>query len=79
MNNVNIDRMVVSLRFLLVKKVLNIFLDTKFMPMCIMLAKMNAIRRDFDETKYVFLLKDNKLLKNTIKLGIKSARLLKSI
>ena len=79
MNNVNIDRMVVSLRFLLVKKVLNIFLDTKFMLMCIMLAKMNAIRRDFDETKYVFLLKDNKLLKNTIKLGIKSARLLKSI
>ena len=79
MNNVNIDRIVVSLRFLLVKKVLNIFLGMKFMPMCIMLAKMNAIRRDFDETKYVFLLKDNKLLKNTIKLGIKSARLLKSI
>ena len=79
MNNVNIDRIVVSLRFLLVKKVLNIFLGTKFMPMCIILAKMNAIRRDFEETKYVFLLKDNKLLKNTIKLGIKSARLLKSI
>ena len=53
MNNVNIDRMVVSLRFLLVKKVLNIFLGTKFMPMCIILAKMNAIRRDFDETKYM--------------------------
>ena len=48
-----IYRIVVSLRFLSVKKVLNIFLGTKFMLMCIMLAKMNAIRRDFDETKYM--------------------------
>ena len=28
--------------------------DEKLMPLCIMLPKMSAYGRDFDETKYVF-------------------------
>ena len=33
---------------------------------------MSAYRKDFDETKYISLLiKDDELLKNTIKFGIK--------
>ena len=48
------------------------------MPLCIMLSKMSAYRRDFDETNYMsFLTKDNKLLENIMNFGIKSAKLLK--
>ena len=47
------------------------------MPLCIMLSKMSAYRRDFDETNYMsFLTKDNKLLENIMNFGIKSAKLL---
>ena len=48
------------------------------MPFCIMLSKMSAYRRDFDETNYMsFLTKDNKLLENIMNFGIKPAKLLK--
>ena len=48
------------------------------MPLCIMLSKMSAYRRDFDETNYMsFLTKDNKLLENIMNFGIKPAKLLK--
>ena len=37
--------------------------DRKMRPLCIILLKMGAYRRDFDETKYIsFLIKDDKLL-----------------
>ena len=50
----------------------------KIMPLCIMLSKMSAYRRDFDETNYMsFLTKDNKFLENIMNFGIKSAKLLK--
>ena len=36
----------------------------KIRPLCIFLPKMNAYRKDFDETKYMsFLIKDDELLK----------------
>ena len=38
-----------------------------------MLPKMSAYRRDFDKIRYIlFLIKDDELLKNTIKSEIKS-------
>ena len=50
----------------------------KIMPLCIMLSKMSANRRDFDETKYMpSLIKDNKLLEKYNKIWAKSAILLK--
>ena len=43
-----------------------------------MLPKISGYARSFDETKYMsFLIKDEKLLKNTIKSGIKSIIVLK--
>ena len=37
--------------------------DEKVMPLCIMLPKMSAYRRDFEEINYIsFLIKDNQLL-----------------
>ena len=45
---------------------------------CIMLPKMSGYAESFDETKYIsFLIKDEELLKNTIKSGIKSEIVLK--
>ena len=83
-HDVNIDRIVVSDKVPFGKKgFLNISLGTKMilkkiMPLCIMLSKMSAYRRDFDETNYMsFLTKDNKLLENIMSFGIKPAKLLK--
>ena len=55
------------IRFLPVKKDLNISLATKMLKMldffCIFLPKMRAYRTNFDKTKYIsILIKDNKLL-----------------
>ena len=48
------------MRFLLVKRVLNILLVTKIVknvrPLCILLPKMSEYGRDFDETKCKFFL-----------------------
>ena len=50
----------------MVKRVLSISLVTKMVKdraSCIMIPKMSAYRRDFDETKYIsFLIKDDKML-----------------
>ena len=44
--------------FLSVKRVLNILLVTKMVkkvrPLCVLLPKMNAYGKDFDETKHMF-------------------------
>ena len=34
----------------------------KVRPLCIMLPKLSAYRRDFDETKYVFYIENGELL-----------------
>ena len=48
------------------------------MSFCVILSKMSAYRKDFDESKYMsFLIKDKELLENIMKFGIKSAMLLK--
>ena len=56
--DVNFDSIVVSNRVSFGKSVLTILLDTKMVkkvkPLCMMLPKMSAKRRDFDKTKYVF-------------------------
>ena len=50
----------------MLKNDLNILLATKMLkirPSCIFTPKMNAYRKDFDETKYIsFLKKDDELL-----------------
>ena len=64
-NIVDIDRIVVSKRFL-VNRILNILQAIKVLknrPLCIVLPKMSAGRRDFDKTKCMsFLIKDGKFL-----------------
>ena len=48
------------------------------MYLCIMLPKMSTYTRNFDETRYMFFfIKDNELLENIMKFGIKSVRLFK--
>ena len=46
-------------KFLSVKEVFKYFIgyknDKKVRPICAMLPKMTAYRKDFDETKYMFL------------------------
>ena len=50
----------------------------KARPLCVMLPKMSAYRRDFDETRYMsFLMKNDELLKNIMNFGTKSTSLLK--
>ena len=67
-NDVNINRIVVSNMVPFGKKGFKYFSgyesgDEKAMPLCIMLPKTSACRRDFDETKYMsFLIKDSELL-----------------
>ena len=67
-SNVDINQIVVSNKFFFSKRGFKHFVvykdDKKFIPLCIMLQKMSAYRRDFDETKYMsFLIKDDELIK----------------
>ena len=58
--NTDIDKIVVCNKASSLKKGCK---DAKIRPLCIFLPKMSAYRRDFDVTKYIFLLiKDDKLL-----------------
>ena len=59
---VNIDKIVVSNKVLFDKKGLKSFIGykdgKKVRPFCVVVPKMSAYRRDFDETKYMsFLIK----------------------
>ena len=70
------NKIVVSNKVSVGKKGFKYFIgykDTKnIRPLCTFLSKMSAYRKDFDETKYISLLiKDDELLKNTIKFGTK--------
>ena len=63
----NIDRIVISNKVLFGKKGFKHVIDQKdaktTRPLCVMLPKMSACRRDFDETKYMsFLIKNEELL-----------------
>ena len=74
--NVYFNKIVVSNKVSVGKKGFKYFIgykDTKnIRPLCTFLSKMSAYRKDFDETKYISLLiKDDELLKNTIKFGKK--------
>ena len=52
----------------------------KVKPLCMMLLKKCGYTKSFNGTKYIsFLIKDNELLKNITKCGIKSTILLKRI
>ena len=52
----------------------------KVMPLCIKFPKMNAYRKDTDETKYMFFLKKiTNCYRNIVKFAIKSAMLSKRI
>ena len=72
----DINKTVVSNKVSFGKKGFTYFVgykDTnKIRPLCIILSKMGACRKYFDETKYIFILiKHDELLKNTIKFGKK--------
>ena len=66
--DVNMDRIVVSNRISFGKKSFEYFIGyendfEKVMPLFVMLPKMSAYRKDFDETKYMsFLIKGDELL-----------------
>ena len=65
---VNIDRRIISNNLLVGKKGFKYFIrhkkdDEKVIPLCIMLPKIGAYRKGFDESKLMsFLIKDNELL-----------------
>ena len=66
-NNININKIVVSNKVSFGKKHFRYFIGyrdgKKIRPLCILLQKMSAYRRDYAETKYMsFLIKDNELL-----------------
>ena len=66
-SNVDISKTVVSNRVPFGRKGFKYFIGykngKKVTHLCIMLQKMNAYRKDFDETKYMsFLIKNNELL-----------------
>ena len=76
-NNIDIDKIVVSDKVSLGKKVAKHFIGykdgKKVRPLCILLPKIGAYRRNFDETIYVsFLTKDDEALEKIIKFGKKS-------
>ena len=64
--NIDINKIIVSNKLSFGKKNLNFSLASKMLenrPLYVFLPKMNACRRDFDETKYMsFLIKDDELL-----------------
>ena len=54
--------------------------DRKVKPLCIMLPKMKANRRDFDETKYMsFLTKGDELLEKYNKIWNKVSNIMKKV
>ena len=66
-NDVNISKIVVSNSVPFCKKGIKYLFGTKMVKkvksLCVMLPKISAYRRDFDETKYMsFLIKNEKLL-----------------
>ena len=80
--DVNVIKIVVSNTVSFVEKVFKCFIgykdDKKVKPLCIMLPKMSANRRDFNETKYMaFLVKDDELLENYNKLWDKVSNSMK--
>ena len=64
-DNIDVNKIVVSNKVFLGKRILNILLATKiFRPLCIFFPEMTAYSKDFDKTKCIsFLIKDEKLLK----------------
>ena len=85
MKNIDIDKIVVCNKVSFGKKGLNISFGKKgfkyfigykdaekIRTLSIFLPKMSACRRDFDETKYrSFLIKDDELFENVMKIGKK--------
>ena len=66
-NNIDINKIVVSNKVSFGKKVFKYFIDYKNAkrnkPLCISLEKMSAYRRDFYETKFIFFfIKNDELL-----------------
>ena len=81
-NDVEISKIVVSDKVPFGKRGFKTFIwyedGKKARPLCVMLPKMSAYRRDFDETRYMsFLMKNDELLKNIMNFGTKSTSLLK--
>ena len=65
--SIDVNIIVVSNKVCFGKKVFKYFIGykdaKKIGPLCIFLSKMNAYRKDFDETKYMFFFrKDDELL-----------------
>ena len=76
--------MVVSNKISFGKKDFNYFIgykDAKIIrPLCIFFPKMSAYRKDFDKTKCMsFFIKDEKFLKNLMKFGRKSEKVVDKV
>ena len=75
-NNIDINKTVVSNKVLFRKKDFKFFIGyksaKKIRPLCIFIPKMSAYRRSFGETKYMsFLMKDDESLEKYHKFGKK--------
>ena len=82
MGNIDINKIVVSNKFSSDKNVFKYFIgykdSKKVRPLCILLPKMRAYRRNFDDTKYMsFLIKDDKLLEKYNKIWEKASNIIK--
>ena len=80
--DVDINKIIVSNKVPFGKKDFKCFIGYKDVKkvrlLCIILPKVIVYTRDIDETKYMsFLIKNEELLENIIKFGIKSSILLK--
>ena len=82
MGNIDINKIVVSNKFSFDKNDFKYFIgykdSKKVRPLCILLPKMSAYRRNFDDTKYMsFLIKDDKLLEKYNKIWEKASNIIK--
>ena len=83
-DNRDVNKMVVSNKISFGKKDFNYFIgykDAKIIrPLCIFFPKMSAYRKDFDKTKCMsFFIKDEKFLKNLMKFGRKSEKVVDKV
>ena len=82
--NRDVNKIVVSNKISFGKKDFNYFIgykDAKIIrPLCIFFPKMSAYRKDFDKTKCMsFFIKDEKFLKNLMKFGRKSEKVVDKV
>ena len=80
-NEVDVSKIVVSNRVPFARKdfkyLIGYKVGKKFRPLCVMLPKLSAYRRDFDETKYMSFLKNYELLEKYNEIWEKASKAVK--